>query len=246
MLYGEHVYPQLERALVSHRQQSKRWGCGFEVLERGITTRSMFSKQYFLMSIMLRELAKPLEERQEWLMWSDADSIVLNPALSPEIFLPPGDLEDVYALVTDDYNGFNAGVFFLKVHPTALDLLTQTVAYPLAHPDEDLGWFGEQRAMAAVMDSIEANQTAMPYPGIVRMPRPWFNAYQTEAGFEGKPGNMLVHFAGLGETRLSHMADWLEILEQTPGRWEASLDQTFYKGAIPQFWTEFERNHTRS
>lgn len=256
MLYGRHVYPQLENALVSQRRQSERWGCGFEVLQRDIAQSGsgdaigpprtkMFSKQYFLMSAMLRELAKPAKERQEWLFWADADAIVTNPALSPEVFLPPAHLKDVYALVTADQNGFNAGIFYLRVTHASLELLTQTVAYPLMHPDEDLGWFGEQAAMANVMKVIEANQTTASYPGIVWMPRTWFNAYQLEQGFEGKPGDMHVHFAGLGATRLSHMANWLEVLEQTPDKWEMSLERTYFKDDLAEFWRNFEANITK-
>lgn len=244
MLYGTHVSPQLEHALLSHRRHSERWGCGFEVLERDLAGRKLFSKQYYLMSAMLRELAKPVEQRQEWLMWIDADSIILNPALSPELFLPPAHLKDVYALVTADHNGLNTGLFYLRVHPSALELLTQTVAYPAAHPEQDLGWFSEQAAMANVTQAIEATQTTTSYPGIVWMPRTWFNAYEFEHGFEGSPGSMLVHFAGLGEKRLLRMSKWLEVLEQTPGKWEAPLEKTFYKSAISEFWNEFEANHT--
>ncbi|KAF2148188.1 glycosyltransferase family 34 protein [Myriangium duriaei CBS 260.36] len=205
MLYGGHKFSQLEDALAGHRRHGERWGCGFEELEYDVTTRKLYSKHYFLMSIMIRELAKPVNQRQQWLMWVDADSILVNPALSPEIFLPP-DHPDVYALVTGDHNGLNDGIFYLRVHPSSLDLLTQTAAYPLAHPDEDLGWFGEQAAMANVIKSFEAQSKISGSPsGIAWLPRMWFNAYEFEHGFEGQPGHMLVHFAGLAETRLSHM-----------------------------------------
>lgn len=70
-------------------------------------------------------------------------------------FLPPEHLDHVYALVTADHNGLNNGVFYLKVHPSSVDLLTQIAAYPLAHPEDDLGWFGEQAAMARVIKSTE-------------------------------------------------------------------------------------------
>lgn len=244
MLYGAHKFPQLEDALSTHERHSKRFSCSFLKLENDITTRKMYSKQYFLMSTMLQELAKPVEERQQWLMWVDADSIVVNAALSPEIFLPPDHLKDVYALVTADQNGFNAGVFYIRVHSSSIDLLTQTVAYPLVHPEEDLGWFGEQAAMANVIKSIEASSNESVYPGIVWMPRLWFNAYQTEHAFEGEPGSALVHFAGLAETRLMHMSRWLDELEANQAKWEKPLHETFYESAIAEFWKEFEANAT--
>lgn len=68
MLYGAHVFPQLEQAVASHRLHSERWGCGFHVLSQDLTDRRLYSKQYYLLSIMLQELEKPVDERQEWLM----------------------------------------------------------------------------------------------------------------------------------------------------------------------------------
>lgn len=247
MLYGAHKVPQLDAALLSHQRHSERFGCPFAKLEYDVTTRKLYSKHYFLLSTMLQELSKPVEHRQQWLMWVDADSIVLNPALSPEIFLPPDDVQGVYALVTADHNGLNSGVFYLRVHSDSIDLLTQTLAYPLAHPAEDLGWFGEQAAMAHVIQSIEtaaaAANTTGP-SGIVWMPRIWFNAYEFEHGFEGQPGAALVHFAGLAEKRLTHMTRWLDELQQNPAKWEIPLHKTFYEEAISRFWKEYVANAT--
>jgi hypothetical protein len=68
MLYGAHKFSQLEDALKLHRHHSERWGGGFEKLDRDITTRKLYSKRYFLLSIMLHELSKPGEGRQQWLL----------------------------------------------------------------------------------------------------------------------------------------------------------------------------------
>ena len=81
--------------------------------------------------------------------------MVLNAALSSCLFLPAETLPYVYALVTADHNGLNNGVFYLKVHPLSIDLLTRIMDFPLAHPEDDLGWFGEQGALAEVIKSIE-------------------------------------------------------------------------------------------
>lgn len=253
MLYGAHQVPQLEAALRSHQRHSERFGCPFATLEYDvISRRKLYSKHYFLLATMLQELSKPVEYRQQWLMWVDADSIVLNPALSPDIFLPPTEEEEeeedsvhggVYALVTADHNGLNSGVFYLRVHADSVDLLTRTLAYPLAHPAEDLGWFGEQAAMAHVIQSIEAANPTGP-SGIVWMPRIWFNAYEFEHGFEGQPGAALVHFAGLAGKKLTHMTRWLDELQQNPAKWEIPLHQTFYEEAISRFWKEYVANVT--
>lgn len=126
------------------------------------------------------------------------------------------------------------------MHPSSLDLLTQTLAYPLAHPEEDLGWFGEQAAMAHVIKSIETqHETARTASGIAWVPRDWFNNYEFEHGFEGKPGSFLVHFAGLAETRLQHMANWLEELGRDQAKWEVDVGETPYRDSVPEFWRKY-------
>jgi hypothetical protein len=68
MLYGAHKFSQLEDALEVHRRHSERWVCGFESLDRDLTTRKVYIKHYFLLSTILHELSKPEEERQQWLL----------------------------------------------------------------------------------------------------------------------------------------------------------------------------------
>lgn len=68
MLYGAHKFPQLEAALESHRRHSERWHCGFESLGHDLSGRKLYSKHYFLLSTMLQEIAKPEEDRKQWLM----------------------------------------------------------------------------------------------------------------------------------------------------------------------------------
>ena len=62
MLYGAHKIAQLEEALEGHRHHSGRWGCGFESLDRDLTSRKLYSKHYFPLRNMLHELSKPEEE----------------------------------------------------------------------------------------------------------------------------------------------------------------------------------------
>ena len=179
--------------------------------------------------------------------WVDADSIVVNPAISPCAFLPPDKLQSIFALVTADHQGLNNGIFYLRVHQSSVDLLTQIVDYPLAHPDEDLGWFGEQAAMEDVIHSTETQlkDQGSP-PGIAWVPRKWFNTFKFERGFEGHTGHFIVHFAGLAETRLSHMARWLNELQRDQLKWEIPLENTFYIDLVPKFWNEFDENATKT
>lgn len=177
--------------------------------------------------------------------WVDADSILINPAISPSAFLPPDTLPDVFALVTADHQGLNNGIFYLKVGHDALDLLTQVIDHPLAHPDEDLGWSGDQAAMERVIQATEKRLESQGRPrGIAWVPRLWFNTFEWEHAFEGEPGHFIVHFAGLAETRIQHMANWLTELQDQQAKWEIPFEKTFYAEDVPQFWSDFAAKST--
>lgn len=136
-------------------------------------------------------------------------------------------------------------MFYLRVHQSSVDILTRIIDYPLAHPEDDLGWFGEQAAMAKVIESIEAEHLEFRSPsGIVWVPRTWINSYEFEHGFEGEPGSFMVHFAGLAETRISHMAAWIDELRDNQAKWEIPLEDLSLKDDIPDFWKEYASNAT--
>ncbi|KAF7172144.1 hypothetical protein CNMCM5623_004398 [Aspergillus felis] len=71
---------------------------------------------------------RKMEERVDWLMWVDADSIILNGAIPAEIFLSPSDLDNVHLVATKDHNGLNAGVIFLHVHPLTINMIIESLA----------------------------------------------------------------------------------------------------------------------
>ncbi|KAK5675040.1 hypothetical protein LTR17_027788, partial [Elasticomyces elasticus] len=50
---------------------------------------------------------------------------------------------------------------------------------------------------------------------------------------------MLVRFPGLEEQRWKHMADWLDIVEMTPEKWECPLAETKYWNVTPDFWKDY-------
>jgi hypothetical protein len=100
---------------------------------------------------------------------------------------------------------------------------------------------GEQAAMAKVIKSIEAEYPDPTKPsGIAWIPRTWINSYEWEHGFEGEPGSFMVHFAGLGATRLAHMAAaWLDELQRNQAKWEIPVENTSLKDETPEFWREY-------
>jgi hypothetical protein len=67
MLYGS-PNPLYERALKSHERHAQRWGYPMMVLQRDIMG-GYWNKPSYLLSLVLRELAKVPSEQIEWLMF---------------------------------------------------------------------------------------------------------------------------------------------------------------------------------
>ncbi|KAH0536683.1 hypothetical protein GP486_008867, partial [Trichoglossum hirsutum] len=147
-----------------------------------------------------------------------------------EIFLPPPDFDHINFLTTKDHNGLNTGVFFMRVDPWSVTFLTKSMGLPMFRPDIDLGFSIDQEAMANIFHETEYGYARL------YQPRQWFNTYEFSHGYEGKKGNMLVHFPGLGD-RWDHMSSWLDIIEQHPEEWEMELSNTTYQAEIDQFWS---------
>lgn len=171
--------------------------------------------------------------------WADADSVILNPNIPVSIFLPPADIPHVHFVGTRDWNGLNNGVFFLRVHPWSVSMLTSAMSFPLCHSDVDLGGNVEQEGMRLTFARPSGGTNDLGWKsGVVYMPKKWFNTYEMamagddfrDANFdnlvvdypglklrhfyEGKRGDMLVHCPGTArEVRSSLMIDWMDLVE---------------------------------
>lgn len=253
MLYGEtnHIY---ERALQSHERHGERWGYPMHVLRQDIAV-GFWNKPSYLLSLVINELTKPAGERMEWLMyvfsfciclgntdfcrWVDADSIILNNDIPVEVFLPPSDLKDIHLVATQDQNGLNTGIMFLHVHSWMISFLTETMGYPLYLPQIDLGRSADQEGMRRVLNKTTGGPKGQGYAdGVSYLPRPWINTYEWDWAYEGKWGDLLVHFPGLEERRWPHMAKWLDIVEMTPHEWNLPLEETGYLNKTTVYWSQ--------
>jgi hypothetical protein len=170
--------------------------------------------------------------------WVDADSIIINPAISPELFLPPSDLSHIHFIGTRDQNGLNTGIFYLRVSSWSVSFLVDTMA--LCHTEIDLGRSADQEAMTRVLRRTQGGPQGQGYRhGMIFIPRTWINAYEWHHAYEGSNGDMLVHFPGLEEARWKHMADWLDVIEAEPEKWERPLEDTIYWNVTREFWQEY-------
>jgi len=111
-------------------------------------------------------------------------------------------------------------------------MLTKAMAMPMYLPDLDLGPHMDQVAMEIVLNETQFSGNGE----VLYMPRPWFNTYEWRHGYEGKKGDLLVHFPGLDDVRMEHMGSWLAVVENTPELWAVELRGTRYPVEVKGFW----------
>lgn len=238
-----------EKALDTHIGHAKKHGYPMYV-GRENAADGMFNKIAFILNIVLQELYKPAEDRIEWLFYFDADTIIMNKEIPLEIFEPPSDYDHINYIAARDWNGLNAGVLILRIHPWTVDLLTRTMTYKHYHPHEAYV-FEEQTILARLTeDDPQFHKEAL------YMPRPWFNAY-FYGMHEVRPGMLLSHFAH--PDFKWHMYEWLRVAYEEDGsdnpRYQKKVENTEYPEEIKKFWAVkrradrvikgFERNINR-
>jgi hypothetical protein len=228
-----------ERAIRTHEEHDRLHGYRLHVLRQQLLD-DVWSKPAYILSLLLRELSKSESERLDWLFWVDADTVILNPHVPIETFLPPpgSEFEEVHLLYSNDWNGLNNGVFPVRVNQWSVKLFTAIVAYRHYKPNEPLV-FRDQSAMDNVMKEPQFVNN------IVQAPQRWFNAYQGEhnetlAPFQIRRGDLLVHFAGVGN-REERMGYWLDRAEQHLDDWEVPVKSTSYPQERKDFWDELRK-----
>ncbi|PQK16814.1 hypothetical protein BB8028_0007g00180 [Beauveria bassiana] len=230
-----------DRTVRTHRTHNQRFGYPFFLLETTVL-EGVWNKYAILLSVLLQELQKPLNKRLEWLFWFDADTVILNPNIPLEIFLPPSRHDDVHLLLTKDWNGMNNGVFPLRVNSWSVELLSAALAYPVTRPDVALFW-PDQSALDRVLHENQYFAASVAY-----CPLRWFNAYMASA--DGKSlnpdspeqlqvhrGDLLVHFPGTPRSALqSTLQPYLVLANEHFGEWELRLEDTQYLKETRDFW----------
>ena len=229
-----------ERALRTHEAHNKQHGYRMHTLRESLVD-DVWSKPAYILSILLRELAKPPSERLDWLFWVDADTIILNPYVPIDTFLPPQgtEFDDINLLFSNDWNGLNNGVFPVRVNQWSVNFFAAIVAYRHYRPEDELT-FRDQSAMNNLMQAPQFRKQ------VLQAPQRWFNAYQGEHNetlqpFSVRRGDLLVHFAGVipREERMQH---WLDRAEQHLDDWEMPVKSTSYPQEARDFWSDQRGN----
>jgi hypothetical protein len=145
-----HSDPTYESAISSHIPHNTQHFYRHFIL-RSRLVGGLWSKHAYLLTILGLELSKPESERMEWLFWHDRDTIVMNPNIPLDIFLPPEpEFAHVNILVTKDRNGLNNGVFFVRVNQWALKMFASALSIKEYMPDLQLK-YTEQSGMEKVL-----------------------------------------------------------------------------------------------
>ncbi|KAM0710596.1 hypothetical protein Q7P35_002268 [Cladosporium inversicolor] len=232
-VYGEYSH-DYDQALETHFRHNQIHHYPFHVLRQPILD-GLWSKEAALLGLLLQELGRDETVQLQWLVWFDADAIIINPLIPLETFLPPADMSGVQALVTEDWNGLNNGVFYLRVSAWNVEMLSAVLAYRTFRPDESLP-FTEQSAMAAILKDPKFHSNVTVVPSI------WFNAYPSGRStngisYQAKQGDMVLHFAGVNN-KPSALRDWLLTIAKERDLWERPLADTALVTQVRTFWED--------
>jgi len=111
-------------------------------------------------------------------------------------------------------------------------MIAKSIGVPMFRQDIDLGYSCDQAAMAHIFHEPDNRDS------VLYQPRHWYNTYDHHLwGYEGKKGDLLVHFPGLpNNTRHELMSHWLDDVETHPQRFEMDLENTTYIQEISSYW----------
>ncbi|KAH8646836.1 hypothetical protein BX600DRAFT_155967 [Xylariales sp. PMI_506] len=241
-----------EKALLTHQNHDNLHHYRHYVMRREVVP-GMWAKIGFLLSIMLQELEKSPSERLEWLFWHDSDLILMNSKIPLEAFLPPHRWSHIHVIGSNDLNGLNAGVFFIRVHEWSVSFLMSAYAYKDFYPGVPLP-FAEQTAMEILMAEDKRKKHAM------HVPQRWFNSYQGWGHNEDvppewewdmqnfKPGYLLLHLPGTGSARSDLIDQWVGRIQEKANEYEIDFSETHYPKEIGDFWdheAQFEEENQK-
>ncbi|KAF2714387.1 glycosyltransferase family 34 protein [Pleomassaria siparia CBS 279.74] len=237
---------QYEDAIASHALHNSIHGYPHFILRERMM-RGLWSKHAWMMAVIGQELAKPEDQRLDWVMWHDRDVILMNPQLPLAIFVPPEpDFGHVHMLVTNDSNGLNNGVFLCRVSQWSFKLFASALSIREYEPETPLK-YTEQSGME------EALKRPWWATGTVFVPQRWFNGFPPNARAlargkpsASRPGSLLIHFAsnrdGLRPERLAH---WGEVATSRTKEWDKPLNETGYSKEIAEFWQRLGKGESQ-
>lgn len=178
---------------------------------------------------------RPKPKADSRIRFFDSDTIILNPNIPWDLFLPPSDFSDIHFIGGRDWGSgsrFNAGVFFVRINEWSVKMLAEVSALPDLRPDVQIGFNAEQSAFKWVFKQIGYREH------VLYQPVEWFNGF--EYSYDRLPpvqdGDMLIHFSGLKENKFGAVQKWLNRLERAPQELQIPLEDTNYQANIEAYW----------
>jgi len=174
-----------ENSISEFYQYSKIHGYQF-LLKRNkydYTRDTLYMKLYSLLEIMLDGLKN---NKYDWIFWVDSDTIIGNPNIKLESFLPEND--NIHFIASNDSNGLSTGVFFLRVHPWSLNFLNRALSYSYFNIKKSQRYSEQTSINNVLLESDEQEHYTI-------VPQDWFNSYLSNKN----KGDFIIHLAGEDE-----------------------------------------------
>jgi hypothetical protein len=219
-------------AFGTHHRHSEIHRYPIFVLDRPVVD-GLWSKEAALLAVLSHEMSKAEGDRLHWLMWFDANTLVINPLIAVENFLPPHNLDGINLVVTEDWNGLNNGVLLIRVAAWSVDLLANILAYPTYGPDADLPSTEQSAMEPMIQDPRYAS-------GCIYVPPRWFNSYPRDEDeawtkYHVERGDMMLHFPDVGDrSRMVHAFHSRVMSERD--KWEIPVTETNLLRDTADFW----------
>ncbi|KAF2220957.1 hypothetical protein BDZ85DRAFT_266065 [Elsinoe ampelina] len=230
-----------EDALLSHREHDDLFHYKHPVLRNKLLPGT-WSREAYIFYILADELQKSPSERLDWLFWHDADVVLINDLIPLETFVPTSEKwSHVNFIVSNDLNGLNDGVFFLRVNEWALQFMAASLAFLKYHPDVGLRYEGQSTQELLSRTEDWKNRT-------MHVPQRWFNAYQNYGNNDDippefnwrlgyfEPGDMLVHLPGSATSRTDLLRQWLKRKRDEPSKYIIPIEKLNLTKEVEHFW----------
>ena len=129
-----------------------------------------------------------------------------------------------------DWEGFNAGGFFIRVNDWSIEILTEVMAVPLLKPEIDLKYNAVANAMKWVFTKPKYRDH------VLYQPRSWYNDFRSNEQPETNSGGLLIHFDGIHDENSRAIETWLDAIEQRPSDWQVPVQDTSFPGEVEKYW----------
>ena len=125
----------------------------------------------------------------------------------------------------------------IRVHDWSVKMLGDAQALPSWRPEIEFGW--EDQGATEVSYSRPEFRN-----GVIFQPLHWWNELQINSSLGRDeppihPGDMMVHFAGIGGDKPQYMGPWLDRVENEATQWTVPLENTSYLTAIKEYWETY-------